>query len=234
MPRLRRFVLPGVALHAIQRGNNRTVCFRETSDYLVYLMHLKDLAAKMDCAVHAYCLMTNHVHLLITPASLAACIGLMRNLGQRYAQYFNRHHGRTGTLWEGRFRSCITESPEYVLACHRYIELNPVRAGMVCNPREYRWSSHAMNAGLRPGGFVDPHPDVVAFGGTEAYARLFDDDLEPAMVQRIREAVAGGYPLCSESFKETFATQAPRRLERSRGGRPLTRSGERGGNKTGP
>lgn len=221
MPRLPRLILPGVALHVIQRGNNRAACFREDSDRFVYLMHLKELAAKMDCSVHAYCLMGNHVHLLLTPPSARACIGLMRDLGQRYVQYFNRHHGRTGTLWEGRFKSSVTESPRYVLACYRYIELNPVRAGMVSSVRDYRWSSHAANVGLRSDPLLEAHSDLIAFGGQVEYARLFAEELDPAMIETIREAVCGGYPLCSESFRRTVALQAPKRLERSRGGRPV-------------
>ena len=146
MPRPLRLIVPGVAVHLIQRGNNRVACFSHDNDYLMYLAHLRQLAEKYECAVHAYCLMTNHVHLLITPNAAGACTGLMRDLGQRYVQYFNRRHERTGTLWEGRFRSCLVESAHYVLACYRYIELNPVRARMVDDPAEYRWSSYRCHA----------------------------------------------------------------------------------------
>ena len=152
MPRQRRLVLPEVATHIIQRGNNKGAVFLGDGDCLAYLHHLRELAASLDCRVHAYCLMTNHVHLLVTPPSLAACISMMRNLGQRYAQYFNRRHARSGTLWEGRFRSCMVESAAYVLACYRYIEINPVRAGMVSTPDAYRWSSHCANPGIHQRG----------------------------------------------------------------------------------
>lgn len=228
MPRLRRLILPGVAAHIIQRGNNRTACFRETSDYVVYLMHLRELAAKLGCAVHAYCLMTNHVHLLVTPPSIAACVALMRNLGPRYVQYFNRHHTRTGTLWEGRYHSSLVESPRYVLATYQYIERNPVRAGMVDCPQAYRWSSHAGNIATKPDPLIAPHADLAALGGSAEYARLFESDLDPGMVNCIRQAIAGGYPLCSESFKQTVEAAAPRRVERSRGGRP-PKSGKKTG-----
>ena len=133
MPRLARFILPGVAVHIVQRGNNRAACFRRDGDYTLYLLHLRELAAALDCAVHAYCLMTNHVHMLITPPSAQACMALMRNLGQRYVQHFNRVYERTGTLWEGRYRSCVVQSAQYVLACYRYIEHNPVRARMAAS-----------------------------------------------------------------------------------------------------
>ena len=137
MPRQARLVLPDVALHVIQRGHNRQACFRQETDYLVYLTLLHDLSTKRRCAMHAYCLMTNHVHLLLTPGDAQACATLMRDLGQGFVQYFNRRYERSGTLWEGRFRSCLVESARYVLACYRYIELNPVRAGMVADASSY-------------------------------------------------------------------------------------------------
>jgi putative transposase len=217
MPRL---ILPGLGVHIIQRGNNRVACFRDESDYLVYLLHLKDLAAKTGCLVHAYCLMGNHVHLLVTPSSPEGCMSLMRDLGQRYVQYFNRNHARTGTLWEGRFRSCVTESARYVLACYRYIELNPVRAGMVMKPGDYRWSSHAANVGLRTESLITAHPDFTASGGSTQYARLFDDEIPSNILDNIRAAVTGGYPLGSESFKQAIAASGSRRLERGKAGRP--------------
>jgi putative transposase len=206
MPRSLRLILPGIAVHIIQRGNNRAACFRSDGDHLVYLAHLRQLSDKYDCAVHAYCLMTNHVHLLMTPSAAEACTALMRDLGQRYVQYFNRQHERTGTLWEGRFRSCIAESSRYVLACHRYIELNPVRAGMVDQPKSYFWSSHAVNMGMRSDPFVRPHPDVAALGADETkryavYRGLFDESLDPALLRNIRDATNAGYPLASDAFK---------------------------------
>lgn len=225
MPRQPRLILPGVAVHAIQRGNNRIACFGTDGDYLLYLLHLRELADKFDCAVHAYCLMTNHVHLLMTPSSTGSCASLMRDLGQRYVQYFNRHHGRTGTLWEGRFRSCVAESARYVLACYRYIELNPVRAGMVDHPARYRWSSHASNIGLRKDPLISPHPEFAALGSEgnarhEAYGGLFDQALEASTLDAIREATNGGYPLGSEVFKDGIEMSTGRRIERGQAGRP--------------
>ena len=206
MPRSLRLILPGVAVHIIQRGNNRAACFRSDSDYLVYLANLRQLSGKYDCAVHAYCLMTNHVHLLLTPPATDACTGLMRDLGQRYVQYFNREHDRSGTLWEGRFRSCMAESSRYVLACHRYIELNPVRAGMVDHPSGYLWSSYAVNIGVRSDPLLKPHPDIEALGLDAAnryvaYRNLFVEQVEPVLLQNIRDATNAGYPLASDAFK---------------------------------
>ena len=206
MPRALRLILPGVAVHIIQRGNNRAACFLSDSDYLVYLAHLRQLSEKYDCAVHAYCLMTNHVHLLVTPSAAGACTGLMRDLGQRYVQYFNREHERTGTLWEGRFRSCLAESPRYVVACHRYIELNPVRACIVNEPAAYAWSSYAANIGRRTDPLISAHQEFIALGGNEgdrfsSYRALVEQHLDEQVLREIRDATNGGYPLASERFK---------------------------------
>ena len=225
MPRQPRLVLPGVAVHVIQRGNDRQACFRVESDFLLYLLHLGELADKYDCAVHAYCLMTNHVHLLLTPAAEDALPALMRNLGQRYVQYFNRSYGRTGTLWEGRYRSCIAESARYVLACHRYIELNPVRAGLAEIPGNYSWSSYRANAEGREDRLLTAHPEYLGLGRDRvsqrsAYRDLFDDVLEPALLERIREATNSGYPLGSDSFKSEVMIAQGRRVAPGRAGRP--------------
>lgn len=204
MARVARLVFPDVALHIIQRGNNRHACFAHDSDYLTYLSTLRQLSVKHECKVHAYCLMTNHVHLLVTPSRAEACGLLMRDLGRSYVLYFNRRHDRTGTLWEGRFRSCIAESSRYVMACYRYIELNPVRAGMVGEPGSYAWSSHAANVGLRPDPMLEPHCEYLALANVasrqDAYRGLFKQSLDEGMVRAIREATNGGYPLASEAF----------------------------------
>jgi putative transposase len=225
MPRPLRLILPGVAVHIIQRGNNRVACFRHDSDYLMYLTHLRQLSEKHDCAVHAYCLMTNHVHLLVTPQVADACTGLMRDLGQRYVQYFNRRHERTGTLWEGRFRSCLAESAVYVIGCYRYIELNPVRAGMVDHPSGYVWSSYAANSGMRADPLISSHAEYGALASDPqlrqaAYRGLFDQRLEPGLQRAIRDATNGGYPLASEHFKRSVLAPEGWRTEPGRPGRP--------------
>lgn len=204
MPRQPRLVLPGMAVHVIQRGNNRAPCFRMSSDYQRYLLHVRELSAKHECLVHAYCLMPNHVHLLVTPPSAAACGALMRELGQRYVSYFNRRYARTGALWEGRFRSCITDTAQYVLACYRYIELNPVRAGIVPHPRDYAWSSHGANAGHQADPLIAPHEEFRALGEdsrsrSRNYLGMFEQPLEPALVGAIRKATNAGHPLWGQS-----------------------------------
>ena len=206
MARRSRYILPGVAVHIIQRGVNRVPCFRAEADYLVYLSHLRQLSPRHDCAVHAYCLMTNHVHLLVTPGAADSCTRLMRDIGRRYVPYFNRRHERTGTLWEGRFRSCIAESARYVLACYRYIELNPVRAKMVDHPGDYPWSSYAGNAGALADAFMVEHPEFAALAletskRHAAYTALFAERMDETQLQAIRDATNSGYPMASEQFK---------------------------------
>jgi len=217
-------------MHVIQRGNNRKPCFGHEGDYLVYLALLRELAPKFHCAIHAYCLMTNHVHILFTPDAVDGCSRLMKHLGQRYAQYFNREHERTGTLWEGRFRSCLTESARYVLACYRYIELNPVRAGMVGYPGEYPWSSYAVNTGVRMDPLISPHAEFTALSnrvdGGMAYRKLFGQELDAPLLVAIRDATNGGYPLVSGSFQSRLETKR-KLIRQPPGPRPLvqTRSG---------
>ena len=141
MARQPRLIIPGVAVHVVQRRVDRSACFREDSDKFVYLSALRDLLEKTHCSLHAYCLMTTHVHLLLTPATEAGCGELMRDLGRIYVRYFNDRYARSGTLWEGRFHSCLVESPDYVLNCYRYIERNPVRAAIVGEASAYSWST---------------------------------------------------------------------------------------------
>jgi putative transposase len=167
--------------------------------------------------VHAYCLMTNHVHLLLSPGSADGCQVMMKELGHRYSQYFNRAYGRAGPLWGGRYYSCIAESALYVLACYRYIELNPVRAGLVAHPAEYRWSSHRVNAEGKDGCLISPHEEFLALGTQEharrhAYKTLIADALDETLLKRIRESTVGGYPLASETFSNNLgAKTAPSR-----------------------
>jgi len=223
MPRQPRFVVPEIALHVRQRGNNGQACFHVDGDRLVYLANLRELCARNRCALHAFCLMTNHVHLLLTPADAPACTNLMRDLGQRYVQYFNRRHGRTGTLWEGRFRSCLVDSARYVLGCYRYIEMNPARAGMVATPSAYQWSSHNANAGRLQSSMLRPHAEFLALAMDEAkrratYQALFELREDATVVAAIRDATDGGYALLGDEMKARLANSG-HRLERGKPGR---------------
>lgn len=218
MARQIRLIVPDVALHIVQRGVDRQDCFRHDADHLVYLALLRELLAEARCALHAYCLMTNHVHLLLTPTDDQGPSTLMRRLGQKYVPYFNRRYGRTGTLWEGRFKSCLVDSPRYVLGCHRYIERNPVRAGIVGEPAAYPWSSHLGNIGGAENPLLTPHAEYDALGLEDAsrrsaYAEMFDVGDDAEIVKAIREAAHGGYPLVGTALKSKLAKACLRTLE---------------------
>ncbi len=191
MPRRARLRIAGAPLHIIQRGNNRSACFFADHDYGCYLHHLKELAARYTCSIHAYVMMTNHVHLLLTPGRPDGASLLMKHLGQRYVQYVNRVYDRSGTLWEGRFRSSIVQVETYLLRCQRYIELNPVRASIVDAPGAYPWSSFGANALGHRGDLITPHPIFLALGPDEvnrraAYLELFRGEPEPMELEEIR------------------------------------------------
>lgn len=228
MPRRPRVVLPGVPLHLIQRGNNRQACFYAEDDYRFYLEWLQTYARDARCAVHAYVLMTNHVHLLLTPSVASSAGELMKRLGQRYVQYVNRTYRRSGTLWEGRFRSCVTQEGSYVLGCYRYIELNPVRAAMVEHPGDYRWSSYRANAQGEASSGLKPHDCYLALGVDQGgrqsvYRELFRYQLDVGLVGEIREATNGNYALGSPRFQEQVSKALGRRVVRGRAGRPKKR-----------
>lgn len=225
MPRRPRLALQGVPLHLIQRGNNRQACFFAEEDYRFYLEWLAEHAGKTGCRVHAYALMTNHVHLLISADKTDAPGALMKALGQRYVQYVNRVYRRSGTLWEGRFRSCPIQEEAYLLACQRYIELNPVRAGMVAHPGEYRWSSYRANAQGEGNALIRAHGLYEALGpdGAErqaAYRELFRHELEPGLVDQIRRATNGNFVLGNERFATEVAAAIGRRVVPGKSGRP--------------
>jgi putative transposase len=228
MPRRARLAIPGLPWHIIQRGNNRTACFYAEADYRRYMDTLREMAERFQCAVHAYVLMTNHVHLLLTPNREESAGLLMKHLGQRYVQYFNRTYRRSGTLWEGRFRSCLAQNERYVLACYRYIELNPLRANMVSHPRDYRWSSYRANAEGHPDALLTPHPEYLSLGfdvpgRLDAYRELISSHLDLQRIAEIRRATNGNYALGDESFREEIARTLKRRVTPGRSGRPAGR-----------
>ena len=172
MARLPRIDMLGIPQHLIQRGNNRGVCFFADEDYVFYLECLNKAAKKYDCSMHAYVLMTNHVHLLVTPETKGGLSVMMQSVGRSYVRYINGHYRRSGTLWEGRYKSSLIESERYLLTCYRYIELNPVRAGMVSFPGDYRWSSYHCHArGSVGGGMVTDHALFTCAGARARGAR---------------------------------------------------------------
>ena len=198
MPRGPRTIVPHVALHLVQRGVNREPCFFAPAHYADYLRLLARFAGEYGCSIHAYCLMTNHVHLFLTPHREDACARLMKQLNQCYVQRLNKSTGRTGTLWEGRSHSALVASDGYALACYRYIELNPVRAGIVPHPGAYAWSSYRANAEGGSDPLVSPHDTYLALSDSAetrapAYRGLFDTDLSDSDIADIRKATRGGY-----------------------------------------
>ena len=226
MPRRSRLVVPKIPLHIIQRGNNRQACFYGESDYIFYLDCLLEYSQKTNCTIHAYVLMTNHVHLLLTPRDKDSVSHLMKRLGQRYVQYVNRTYRRSGTLWEGRFRSCIAQEDNYLLHCQRYIELNPVRAEMVEHPADYRWSSYRRNAQGEKNKVLTPHYMYEKLGVTEtvrqtSYRELFRYKLESGLIDEIRKATNGNFVLGNGRFKEEISKTLGRRVKPGKAGRPV-------------
>jgi putative transposase len=225
MPRRPRIKLAGVPQHIVQRGINREPCFFADEDYHCYLHWLEKAAGNWHCAIHAYVLMTNHVHLLLTAGNEEGIARMMQAMGRRYVQYINRSYCRTGTLWEGRYKSSLVQAETYLLTCMRYIELNPVRAGMVNDPSQYRWSSYRYN-GL---GQADPritrHPLYTALGADElsrqaAYRALFRSQMDEEAIADIRLALTQGQPLGSDRFSEAMCAATGIRRSRKRPGRP--------------
>jgi len=225
MPRHARIVLPGTPLHIVQRGIDRQQCFFRSLDYELYLRWLEEYAKLTTCQVHAYTLMTNHLHLLVTPETRSGPGELMKRVGQRYVQYINRVRGRSGTLWEGRYRSCLVGEESYLIACYRYIELNPVRAGLVASPGEFPWSSYRVNAEGQASTLVTPHAVFLELGADPArqraaYEALFREALDADMADRIRATANGTLALGSESFLDYVNRVLGGRAEPRKRGRP--------------
>ena len=217
MPRRTRLNLTGLPLHIVQRGNDRIACFFAEEDYHFYLHWLNHYARQYGCAIHAYVLMTNHVHLLLTPSKADAPAKLMQSLGRRYVQYINKTYERTGTLWEGRYKASLVQAEAYLLACHRYVEMNPVRAEMTAHPRDYVWSSYRANAEGRNDPIITPHELVERIGQTDelrqqAYAELFHTEFDPDAIAAIRAAVGKGQVLGDDRFKDEIAAMTGKRV----------------------
>ena len=225
MPRRPRIHLDNVPLHIVQRGHNREPCFFGEEDYQAYLHWLGEALVKEQCALHAYALMTNHVHLLITPERSDAVPRVIIALGRRYVQYINTTYRRTGTLWDSRYKSSLIQAETYLLACQRYIELNPVRAAMVDDPAHYRWTSYRHNALGQASPYLTPHPLYLAIGrgDTErqaAYRDLFRAQLDNKAIDDIRLALNQNQPLGSSRFYARIEAMTGQRREAKPRGRP--------------
>lgn len=197
MARRPRIYIPGLTLHVVQRGNNKSETFSEPSDYRFFLKLLRHESARHDVAIHAYALMTNHFHLMATPADAAGLSMMMQSVGRTYVPVYNLKHQRTGTLWEGRFRSFVIETASYWLKCLRYIELNPVRAGMVSTSHEYRWSSARAHVEGREDELLTPHDLYTRLGATaterqQAWRSMCGEVVPDAELQAMRDAIRRG------------------------------------------
>ena len=224
MPRRPRLNLASVPLHVIQRGNNRQACFFAEEDYRFYLYWLRKGAEKYGCDIHTYVLMTNHVHLLLTPHGKTSASALMQSLGRRYVQYVNRVYKRSGTLWEGRFKASLVNAEEYLLLCYRYIELNPVRAGMVQDPGAYPWSSYRSHGLGERDALIRDHELYLALGAKaderqRAYRALFRSQMDEDALTQIRKAASRELVLGNERFRQEIEEALGKRVEQRKRGR---------------
>jgi len=225
MARLPRLTLPGYPHHIIQRGNNRQAVFSSAADHQMLLRLLDESARKFGVALHAYVLMDNHFHLLATPSTVDGLPQMMQAAGRRYVRYFNDSQGRSGTLWEGRYRATVIEAERYLLACMAYIDLNPVRAGLVGEARDYPWSSHGHYAGLRVDSLLTPHPLVWALGNTPfareaAYAGLVRAGITAEQQDLLTRSALSGWALGGSDFLADLQKRTERRVTKNQAGRP--------------
>jgi putative transposase len=225
MPRKPRMYLAGVPCHVVQRGNNRAACFFADDDYAFYLEVLADACRRYRVQVHAYVLMTNHVHLLVSPQTVDGVSRVMQSIGRRYVQYVNKRYRRCGTLWESRHKASLVDAERYLLACYRYIELNPVTAGMVPHPGDYRWSSYGANAWGKRDELVSPHALYLALGADAAmrracYRELFATHLSRDVVHQIQTALDFSMPLGNDRFRQQIERELGRSIGQAKRGRP--------------
>ena len=231
MPRKVRFFLPGVPVHIVQRGHSREAVFFEDNDYLAYLRWLKEGAARYEVDVHAYVLMTNHIHILATAQETDGITRMMQYIGRHYVPYINHTYGTTGSIWEGRYKASLIHSEEYLLTCMRYIELNPVRANMVRSPGQYRWSSYRCNGQGKEDGLVTPHAmyqalDQAKPARLDAYRALFKAQLDKEVLADIRAAWQTGTPLGNDFFRQKIEAKLKCKIGQARRGRPSKRKEE--------
>ena len=224
MARLHRICPVGIPQHVIQRGNNRQLCFNSDEDFAAYAHWLKEYATKYQTQIHAWVFMRNHVHLLVTPSCDNAVSQMMQSLGLCYVRYYNKKYQRSGTLWEGRFKSCLVETAEYLLQCYRYIELNPVRALMVSDPSEYRWSSYRNNGLGVYTPLITPHNEYLRLGNSSAerlhhYRELFKHHLDESIMTEIRDSVNKGLVFGSDKVKDEVEYNLKRQARPGKVGR---------------
>jgi len=228
MARLPRLTVPGYPHHIIQRGNNRQAIFTTAADQELLLSLIDEHARAAQVALHGYVLMSNHFHLLATPETVEGIPQMMQAVGRRYVRNYNMRHARTGTLWEGRYKSTLIQAERYLLACMVYMDLNPVRAGMVADPAVYPWSSHHHYIGRRADKLITPHPLYWELGNTpfardQAYAELVRSGISEKQKQALTDSTLRGWALGEPDYVAELQRRTERRVERSRAGRPVVR-----------
>ena len=225
MARLPRLTVPGYPHHIIQRGNNRQAIFNDAADYELLLSLVDEHARKQQVAVHGYVLMSNHFHLLATPETVEGIPQMMQAVGRRYVRHFNLRHARTGTLWEGRYRSTLIQAERHLLACMVYMDLNPVRAAMVVDPADYSWSSYSHYIGRRTDKLITPHPLYWELGNTpfardEAYAGMVRAGISEEQKRALTDSAMRGWALGEPDYVADLQRRTQRRVAKSQAGRP--------------
>lgn len=225
MPRQPRYFVPDIPQHVIRRGVDRQAVFFQPDDYGLYLDSLGDAAAQYECQIHAYVLMTNHTHLLVTPATGQSLPLLMQAMGRSYVQTLNKRYNRTGPLWQGRYKACLVQDDRYLLTCHKYIEFNPVRAGLVPAPGDYPYSSFACNATGKANALITTHPVYESLANEPkhrqaAYRRLFADSITPETLATIRRTTNACLVLGNDRFKDQIEAMLGRSVRPGKSGRP--------------
>lgn len=226
MARLPRLIVPAQPHHVIQTGNNDQPIFHDDADYQAFLGWLRTAAKNYKVALHAYVLMPNHLHLLVTPSDAEGLGQMMQWIGRYYVPYFNQKYSRSGTLWNGRYKTSLIDADNYFMLCSRYIEFNPVRNGMVTRPEQYPWSSYAHHAGLHSDGLITDHAQYWALGNTPfqreaAYIALVEAALSQQEIASISKALLKGWPLGSDQFKADLQNKVKRQVLPAKRGRPF-------------
>lgn len=229
MARTSRVVIPNLPHHIIQQGNDLQPIFRDESDLLAFHGWMREAARQFKVAIHAYVLMGNHLHLLATPSDALGLARMMQWLGRFYVPYFNRKYERTGTLWQGRFKTSVIESEQYFLSCSRYIETNPVREGLVSHPGEYKWSSYAHHIGDKPDSLIADHPIYWGLGNTPfereaTYKQYVQQPAPQEEIESLGQAVKKGWALGSEQFQIQLEKRTNRRVRQGKRGRPAKKT----------
>lgn len=225
MARLPRLVVPNQPHHVIQQGHDNQIVFRDTDDYVAFINWLREGSRQFKVAIHAYVLMTNHLHLLLTPSDETGLSKMMQWIGRHYVPYFNRKYHRSGTLWQGRYKATVLDADRYLMTCCRYIETNPVRSGLVSSAGDYSWSSYPHHIGIKSDPLVTDHPLFWALGNTPfdreiAYKALVEQGVNEDDVAALTEATMKGWAIGSERFKSLLERQTSRRIRKSKRGRP--------------